>query len=90
MTIIISTHDVDLVPIYSSKVYVISSGEIIESGTPKDVFGNVDLIRKANLRLPRVAHLFEILDKRDGFELNGDYPLTISEARRLANELHNK
>lgn len=88
MTIIISTHDVDLVPIYSSKVYVISSGEIIKSGTPKEVFGDIELIRKANLRLPRVAHLFEILDKEDGFDLNGDYPLTISEARRLANELH--
>ena len=89
MTIIISTHDVDLVPIYSSRVYVISSGEIIKSGTPKEVFGDIDLVRKANLRLPRVAHLFEILDKRDGFDLNGNYPLTISEARKLANELHN-
>ena len=89
MTIIISTHDVDLVPIYSSKVYVISSGEIIKSGTPKEVFGDIELIRKANLRLPRVAHLFEILDKKDHFDLDGNYPLTISEARRLAVELHN-
>ena len=89
MTIIISTHDVDLVPIYSSKVYVISSGEIIKSGTPKEVFGDIELIRKANLRLPRVAHLFEILDKKDHFDLDGDYPLTISEARHMAVELHN-
>ena len=89
MTIIISTHDVDLVPIYSSKVYVISSGEIIKSGTPKEVFGDIELIRKANLRLPRVAHLFEILDKKDHFDLNGNYPLTISEARHMAVELHN-
>ncbi|WP_407422506.1 ATP-binding cassette domain-containing protein [Methanobrevibacter sp.] len=85
MTIIISTHDVDLVPIYSSKIYVISSGEIIKSGTPKEVFFDVDLIRSANLRLPRVAHLFEILEKRDGFNFNGEYPLTISQARRLIN-----
>lgn len=90
MTIIISTHDVDLVPIYSSRVYVISAGQIVKCGTPKEVFGDVELIRKANLRLPRVAHLFEILDKRDGFELDGEYPLTISEARQLANELHNQ
>ena len=88
MTIIISTHDVDLVPIYSSKVYVISSGEIIKSGTPKEVFGDIELVRNANLRLPRVAHLFEILDKEDGFEIEGEYPLTISGARKLANDLH--
>ena len=86
MTIIISTHDVDLVPIYSNKVYVISSGEIVKSGSPKEVFSDIELIRSANLRLPRVAHLFEILEKRDGFSFDGDYPLTISEARRLANE----
>ena len=54
------------------------------------MFGDIELIRKANLRLPRVAHLFEILDKRDGFELNGEYPLTISEARKLANKLHDE
>ena len=69
---------------------IISSGEIIKSGTPQEVFGDIELIRKANLRLPRVAHLFEILDKRDGFELNGEYPLTISEARKLANKLHDE
>jgi len=86
MTIIISTHDVDLVPIYSNRVYVISSGEIIKDGTPKEVFSDIDLIRNANLRLPRVAHLFEILEKRDNFDFGGDYPLTISQARHLINE----
>lgn len=90
MTIIISTHDVDLVPIYSNKIYVLSKGEIIKSGTPQEVFGDIELVRSANLRLPRVAHLFEILDKEDAFEIDGDYPLTISSARHMAKELHNK
>ena len=89
MTIIISTHDVDLVPIYSSKIYVLSSGEIIKNGTPEEVFGDIELVRSANLRLPRVAHLFEILDKEDKFNVE-EYPLTISGARRLANKLHNE
>lgn len=89
MTIIISTHDVDLVPIYSNKVYVINSGEIIKSGTAKEVFSDIGLIRNANLRLPRVAHLFEILDKKDHFDSIEDYPLTISEARHIANDLFN-
>ena len=82
MTIIISTHDVDLVPVYSSKVFVISKGIILEQGTPKEVFSNIDLIRKANLRLPRIAHLSEILEKEDDIDFNGDYPLTIGQARK--------
>ena len=82
MTIVISTHDVDLVPIYANKVFLINDGEIIKEGSPKEVFYDVETVRKANLRLPRIAHLAEVLDKKDGFEFNGEYPLTIGEARR--------
>ncbi len=38
MTIIISTHDVDLVPLYASTVYIISHGNIIKEGNPQDCF----------------------------------------------------
>ncbi|AEF96365.1 ATP-binding cassette domain-containing protein [Methanotorris igneus] len=80
MTIIISTHDVDLVPIYADKVYVMSKGQIIKGGTPKEVFEDVETIRKANLRLPRVAHLVEIL--RDKDKLPIEMGFTIGEVRR--------
>lgn len=89
MTIVISTHDVDLVPIYANKVFLIKEGEIIKEGSPKEVFYDVDMIREANLRLPRVAHLAEILEKKNGFKFNGDYPLTIGEACRRSIEYLN-
>ena len=82
MTIIISTHDVDLVPLYAYEVYIISEGKIIKRGNPKDVFGDVKTIREANLRLPRIAHLMEILQKEDQMPFEKPYPLTIGEARR--------
>lgn len=50
MTIVISTHDVDLVPLYASQVYIISEGHIIKEGTPQDVFSDEETIRNANLR----------------------------------------
>ena len=81
--IIISTHDVDLVPLYANKVYVIREGEIIREGSPKEVFLDVDTIRQANLRLPRIAHLAEILEKEDKINFEGDYPLTIGQARNV-------
>lgn len=87
MTIIISTHDVDLVPVYSNKVFVISKGNILKSGSCKEVFDDVELIRNANLRLPRLAHLSEILEKHDDIDFNGDYPLTIGQARSHFNNL---
>jgi len=82
ITIIISTHDVDLVPIYADKVHVISHGKIIKKGTPVEVFRDVETIRKANLRLPRITHLMEILNKEDQISFGDSYPLTIGEARR--------
>lgn len=82
MTIIISTHDVDLVPIYASKIYILSHGSIIKEGNPQTVFNDVETIRDADLRLPRIAHLMEILNKEDHIIFGEPYPLTIGEARR--------
>jgi cobalt/nickel transport system ATP-binding protein len=82
ITIVISTHDVDLVPLYASKVYIISEGEIIKEGTAPEVFDDVKTIRGANLRLPRIAHLMEILEKEDKLPFDKPYPLTIGEARK--------
>lgn len=82
MTIIIATHDVDIVPIYANDVYVMSKGEIIKEGSPQEVFEDKELIRKANLRLPHIAHLFERLQDEDQISFGKSYPLTISEAKK--------
>ena len=82
MTIVISTHDVDLVPLYASRVYIISEGKIIKEGTATEVFEDVKTIRGANLRLPRIAHLMEILEKEDKLPFKKPYPLTIGGARK--------
>ncbi|MDI6644457.1 MAG: ATP-binding cassette domain-containing protein [Methanobacteriaceae archaeon] len=82
ITIIISTHDVDLVPLYADRIYIISEGKIIKKGTPRNVFADINTIRGANLRLPRIAHLIEILQKEDNVPFEKPYPLTIGEARK--------
>jgi cobalt/nickel transport system ATP-binding protein len=84
ITIIISTHDVDLVPVYASKVYLLSNGKIIMGGTPKEIFSNPKIVRNANLRLPRVAHLIELLEKEDNLGIKIGY--TIGEARQNIKE----
>ncbi|MDA8235557.1 MAG: ATP-binding cassette domain-containing protein [Clostridia bacterium] len=78
-TVVISTHHVDLVPIFCQRVYVMNQGRIVLSGTPQEVFSDKKVIREAGLRLPRLAHLGEILVK-DGLAINR-LPLTIGQAR---------
>ncbi|MHB1404349.1 MAG: hypothetical protein ACYCV0_01995, partial [Desulfitobacteriaceae bacterium] len=52
-----------------------------KQGTPAEVFGDPELIRESFLRLPRIAHLWEVLAKREGFPAE-KLPLTIREARQ--------
>ncbi|MCD7782195.1 MAG: ATP-binding cassette domain-containing protein [Methanosphaera sp.] len=80
MTIIISTHDVDLVPLYSDDIEVIVDGQIIKSGTCKEVFSDKPMIEKADLRLPWIGQLFEKLDLEDGITFEDGYPLTVGDA----------
>ena len=79
ITIIISTHDVDLVPIYANKIFIMGKTKIVKSGTVEEVFSDVKTIRSANLRLPRVAHLIEVLNKKEGANLKMGY--TIGEVK---------
>ncbi|WP_234124234.1 energy-coupling factor ABC transporter ATP-binding protein [Clostridium hydrogenum] len=87
ITLIFATHDVDIVPLIADKVYLLNKGEVVLEGTTKEVFSNKKVIRDIGLRLPRVAHLAEIL-ARDGFIniANGELPLTIGQIRRILEE----
>lgn len=82
ITIIIATHEVDIVPIYAQHVYVMSKGEIIKEGSPQEVFEDKQIIRDANLRLPHIAHLFERLQEEDQITFGKSYPLTIDDAKK--------
>lgn len=88
ITIVISTHDVDLVSKYVNKIFVMADGEIIGEGTPKEIFSKEDLIEKANLKLPIISELFKALNDENQINIeNNDYPLTISEAKDKILEL---
>lgn len=80
ITIILATHDMDIVPLYCDRVYLLSGGKMVTHGTPEEVFSRPELLRENHLRLPRIAHLMEILNDQDGVEINRG-AATISAAR---------
>ncbi|PVX24436.1 MAG: energy-coupling factor ABC transporter ATP-binding protein [Candidatus Bathyarchaeum sp.] len=82
ITLIMATHDVDMVPLYANKLCILSESKIVVEGSPNKIFSDSDLIRKVNLRSPRITHLFEILKKEDKLPINKELPLTISQARK--------
>lgn len=85
ISLVISTHDIDIVPLYCDYAYVLDKGEVVLEGTPTEIFSEPEKLRSINLRLPRIAHLMEILKKRDDFVFDED-AMTISEARKVLNE----
>ena len=89
ITIIISTHEVDLVPNYANKVFVLVDGLLIAEGTPKEIFAKPEILEQANLKVPIVTDLFQQLEE-EGFDMQDDYPLTIDEAKDKFLELLNK
>ena len=81
MTLLLATHDMDLVPLCCDQIYLLSSGRIVCGGTPEAVFSQPEILRENHLRLPRIAHLMEILHDQDGVEVCRS-AATISAARR--------
>ena len=91
ITLIIATHDLDLVPLFANKICILNKGKIVLQGPPQEVFAQGDVLRSMDLRLPRITHLFEILNKEDSLRGGKQYPLTIGEARReILEMLENK
>ena len=78
ITTIISTHEVDIVPMLADRVCIMSKGKIIGDGTPLEIFSSPELIKKTHLRLPMVAQLMEMLQE-EGVPVGVKF--TLEEAR---------
>ncbi|MEA5061345.1 MAG: energy-coupling factor transporter ATPase [Erysipelotrichaceae bacterium] len=66
-TIILVTHDMDLVMKYAEKVFVVKDGRIISSGEPQNVFGELD--ENSGIEVPKVFSLAQKLNSH-GFNLD--------------------
>ena len=82
ITLLLATHDVDMVPLFANKLYILNRGKLVSEGTPEETFSNGELIRQVNLRSPRITHLFEVLKREDNLPIDAQMPLTIGEARK--------
>ncbi len=73
-TIIIVSHDMNIVSEHCSKVAVFSHGEIIKVGTPKEIFSDTESMVKEGLLLPATSYITEIL-KKNGVACDNDFTI---------------
>jgi len=77
MTIVISTHDVNMLSEMADKIYVLNK-RIIESGTPREIFSNIKILEENNLEASDIFKFFKLLSSI-GFDCE-ELPLSFDEA----------
>ena len=83
-TIIISTHDVNLVPLLADEVLLLNR-RVVAQGETRNIMRRRDLLEGLGLELPLLADLFEEL-REEGRYL-GQTPFTKEEAKRALQNL---
>jgi cobalt/nickel transport system ATP-binding protein len=87
ITVIITTHDINLVPEVADRVYILNKGDIVKQGSPREVFAETAILKDANLEPPILLELFQRLKKR-GHKI--ELPDNLDEAEKiLDNKLKN-
>lgn len=82
--LVVTTHDVNLVPAIANTVFILRKGEILASGKPLDIFQQPDVLKKANLEPPALMQLFGVLH-REGFGVTVpiDLPDALNQMRTI-------
>jgi len=77
MSIIVASHDVEMVTQFADKIFVLHQGEIIGQGNPEEIFNDYETLKKAHLKPPKSAELLRSL-RDNGLSVN--IKLTVGEA----------
>jgi cobalt/nickel transport system ATP-binding protein len=75
-TLLVATHDVDLVPALANRAIVLGEGRVLSDGPVAALFSDAALLARSRLRAPRVAEPWRALERASG----GPTPLTLTEA----------
>lgn len=88
MTVILSTHDVELAYSWSDYIFVMKDGEIVKEGTPYAIFSDDELIYNSYLEKPLILEIYEVLCKNGDvdFNLHNSIPRNKEELFEILNK----
>ena len=69
MSIVISSHDIEMVNEFAEKIFVLNNGEILERGDKHEIFSNKELLKKAHLKAPITTEILYTL-KEKGYNVD--------------------
>ncbi len=82
-TLMVSTHDVDFAYRWADRVLVFHQGRIIADAPPLNIFLNIALLKKANLKQPKMLAVRELLYEHGVLKDAGAYPKTVEDLSGL-------
>ena len=81
MTIVLVTHLMDDVANFADTAYVLEKGHLVKSGSPKDIFQDVEFMEKIQLGVPKITKFAQGLVE-EGLNLP-NLPITITEFKEI-------
>ena len=90
-TVVIATHDMQLVCQFADRVIVLTDGEVIGDAAPDEVFMNEDVVARSGIRPPEIFQMGRALDCRAACytldEFLGCFPAWVAAQRGEKNEV---
>ena len=83
LSIVYTTHEVNIVPLLADRVYVVTREGVVFEGTPEETFAQRDLLAGAGLEQPTLAELTYALQQ---LGLNLSLPVHVEEAAKMIAE----
>jgi cobalt/nickel transport system ATP-binding protein len=86
MTVILSTHDVELAYAWSDYIFVMKDGEIVKEGSPYEIFSDDELISNSYLEKPLILEVFEKLHANGKINSDVQVPRNKKELFKIINQ----
>ena len=84
-TVIIATHDMQLVCEWADRIIVLSGGKVIADGSRNEIFGNENVVSTSGIRPPEIFEMGQTLDKNSLCYTIDEF-LESFEGRRMEDE----
>lgn len=69
MSIVISSHDIEMVNEFADEIYILNKGKILANGNNHEIFSNKELLKKAHLKAPITTEILHQLKER-GYDID--------------------
>jgi cobalt/nickel transport system ATP-binding protein len=63
MSVVITTHDMDLAARLADRIYVLAEGHVILEGKPNDIFYDKAILKRAGLEQPAAVRIYESINQ---------------------------